>query len=77
MKSISSLKDDFCNLMTRLFTWHSFVVEAEDSGFKNWPGDNVLTESLCSSHFLLANAAVVPQIRARPIIYTNFEFIIH
>jgi hypothetical protein len=77
MKNISSFKDDLYNLMPRLFTWHSFVVGAEGSGFKCRPGDNILIEGLCSSHSLLANAALVPQIRARPLLYTNFEFIIH
>jgi len=53
------------------------VVGAEGSGFKYRRGDNILTESLCSSQSLLPNAAVVPQIRVRPLLYTNFEFIIH
>jgi len=65
MKNISSFKDDLHNKMPRPFTWHSFVVGAEGSGFKYRPGDNILTEGLCSSHSFLAIAAVVPQIRAR------------
>lgn len=53
------------------------MVEAKGYGFKYRPGDSVLTEGSCNSHSALANAAGVPQIRARPLLYTNVEFIIH
>jgi len=61
--------------MPRLFTWHSFVVGAEGSGFKYRVGDDILIERLCSSHSILGNAAVVPQIRARPLLYTIFNLL--